>query len=270
MKERRDETLRRIVAAAATVPEPILNAFCDLLDTAPQDAPPTAVIALAHTIVQHKSREPLGSLMNFWSEQADTLRPDQLAWALRAASAADHSRVRSQSVELVWTGTTSGEGTLRRTEQALLEVIGSAQKSLILMTFAAYRVPTIAGALLKAAERGTEILFLAESADESGGKISFEGFQALGEPLRRRTALYLWPRANRRPDATGSCGALHAKCALADDRALFVSSANLTEHALTLNIELGVLIRGGPLPKQFADHLSYLFSENVFERLPSR
>jgi phosphatidylserine/phosphatidylglycerophosphate/cardiolipin synthase-like enzyme len=223
---------------------------------------------MAHAIVQRQSRDSLGSLVAFWSEHAETLRPDQLAWALRAASAADHSRARSQSVELVWTGPTAGASTLRRTEQALLEVIGSAQRSITLITFAAYRIPTVSRALLEAADRGVQIIFIAESPEASEGKVSFEGIQALGEPLRRQTMFYLWPRDKRPVDAVGRFGSLHAKCALADDIGLFVSSANLTDHALALNVELGVLIRGGPLPMQFAVHIDSLIRKKILEPVP--
>ena len=41
----------------------------------------------------------------------------------------------------------------------------------------------------------------------------------------------------------GAGGVLHAKAVVADDEAVFVTSANLTEAALDRNIELGVLIR---------------------------
>jgi phosphatidylserine/phosphatidylglycerophosphate/cardiolipin synthase-like enzyme len=38
------------------------------------------------------------------------------------------------------------------------------------------------------------------------------------------------------------------KCAVADGEWLFLSSANLTQQAFTINMELGSLIRGGTLP----------------------
>jgi phosphatidylserine/phosphatidylglycerophosphate/cardiolipin synthase-like enzyme len=38
------------------------------------------------------------------------------------------------------------------------------------------------------------------------------------------------------------------QCWLSSGHRLLVSSANLTEHALTVNLELGVLITGGPAP----------------------
>jgi phosphatidylserine/phosphatidylglycerophosphate/cardiolipin synthase-like enzyme len=58
-------------------------------------------------------------------------------------------------------------------------------------------------------------------------------------------------------------GSLHAKCAVADRRVLFVSSANLTEYALKLNMELGLLVRGGDLPGRAIGHLRRLVEEGV-------
>jgi len=47
---------------------------------------------------------------------------------------------------------------------------------------------------------------------------------------------------------------LHAKLAVADGESLFISSANLTNAAMQLNMELGVLICGGELPAQVVKH----------------
>ncbi len=48
---------------------------------------------------------------------------------------------------------------------------------------------------------------------------------------------------------------------------LHSSSANLTEYALTLNMELGVLISGGPAPARVAAHLGRLVEMGVFRRV---
>ena len=56
---------------------------------------------------------------------------------------------------------------------------------------------------------------------------------------------------------------LHAKCAVADGRYLFVSSANLTEAALHLNMELGLLIRGGKQPSHVQQHLVWLVENRI-------
>jgi phosphatidylserine/phosphatidylglycerophosphate/cardiolipin synthase-like enzyme len=39
---------------------------------------------------------------------------------------------------------------------------------------------------------------------------------------------------------------------------MLVSSANLTEYVLTLNMEMGILVRDGPLPGQVKVHLDRL------------
>jgi len=41
---------------------------------------------------------------------------------------------------------------------------------------------------------------------------------------------------------------MHVKAVVADSHLAFLTSANLTEAAFELNMELGVLIRGGQLP----------------------
>jgi phosphatidylserine/phosphatidylglycerophosphate/cardiolipin synthase-like enzyme len=45
---------------------------------------------------------------------------------------------------------------------------------------------------------------------------------------------------------------------VADGRWLFLSSANLTEYAFTINMELGVLVTGGKLPAQVQEHFDRL------------
>jgi phosphatidylserine/phosphatidylglycerophosphate/cardiolipin synthase-like enzyme len=67
--------------------------------------------------------------------------------------------------------------------------------------------------------------------------------------------VYFWPREQRTKDANGKAGILHVKCAVADGRRLLLTSANLTEYAFTINMELGLLITGGNLPAQVENHL---------------
>ena len=58
-------------------------------------------------------------------------------------------------------------------------------------------------------------------------------------------------------------GSLHAKCAVADAATLLISSANLTAYALSLNMELGLLVRGGPQPQEVAAHFTGLIQRGV-------
>jgi hypothetical protein len=57
-----------------------------------------------------------------------------------------------------------------------------------------------------------------------------------------------------------------ARGAVADETAVLSSSANLTEFALALNMELGLLVRGGDLLSQVVDHLRRLIESGILTR----
>lgn len=76
---------------------------------------------------------------------------------------------------------------------------------------------------------------------------------------------YTWPRELRPETAPGSHASLHAKCAVADEQRLLVSSANLTDYAFTKNIELGLLVEGGNVPGRAQAHLEALFANRILQ-----
>lgn len=112
-----------------------------------------------------------------------------------------------------------------------------------------------------AARRGVEIYLIFESSD--AGKTAFAANEAMGEELEALSSVYLWPLDKRPKDAAGRHGSLHAKRAAADGADLLVSSANLTEFALNINMELGVHVRGGDLPNRVVEHLRQLMQDQV-------
>jgi phosphatidylserine/phosphatidylglycerophosphate/cardiolipin synthase-like enzyme len=59
-------------------------------------------------------------------------------------------------------------------------------------------------------------------------------------------------------DAEGRFGSLHAKCAIADSEHIFISSANLTEYAFTLNMEIGILVHSQKLASQVLNRVNSL------------
>jgi phosphatidylserine/phosphatidylglycerophosphate/cardiolipin synthase-like enzyme len=89
-----------------------------------------------------------------------------------------------------------------------------------------------------------------EDAEIGQGKVAFDALAAFGPEVAQHAGVYVWPMDQRPAGPAGQRGSLHAKCAVADASQLLISSANLTEHAFNLNIELGVLIRGGELPRR--------------------
>jgi phosphatidylserine/phosphatidylglycerophosphate/cardiolipin synthase-like enzyme len=80
---------------------------------------------------------------------------------------------------------------------------------------------------------------------------------------------FVWPMAKRLKDSHGRYGSLHAKCAVVDGNLLFLSSANLTEFACCLNMELGVIIKGGLLPSSVEQHFQALIASGYLEPIGS-
>jgi phosphatidylserine/phosphatidylglycerophosphate/cardiolipin synthase-like enzyme len=189
-------------------------------------------------------------MLRAWEEEASGVTPQAVALALLTAGEAERRRREEQSVELVWTGPDAEVIAVRQTEQAILQVINEARESLLLVSYAVYRIPRICEAMLRAASRGVALRIVVEASDAHGGSSVRAKLHALGDAVARRAAVYYWP-ADRRPrDEEQNQGVLHVKAAVADGTWLLLTSANLTENAFLLNMELGLLVRGGVLPGQ--------------------
>jgi phosphatidylserine/phosphatidylglycerophosphate/cardiolipin synthase-like enzyme len=164
-------------------------------------------------------------------------------------------------LELVCTGPRSTLA-LRRTAPALKQVIDEAQHTLLIVSFAVYDIPDIVAALTQAIARGVQVMFIVETLDRNSTS-PFDRLIALGTHVRQRIAVYEWPLEKRPRNNQGHYGLLHVKCVVADERSLFLSSANLTQYALSLNIEMGILVHGGPLPQQVHQHFRSLIEAQV-------
>ena len=160
----------------------------------------------------------------------------------------------------MWTGPSSELVATRKTEQALLQVINAAQDKLFLTSFVAYDVPSIMATLAKAADRGVALSMLLESTEEHGGGVSIDGIARMREAIPS-ARVYFWQEKGE--DFAG--GKVHAKVAVCDEELCFISSANLTGHAMEKNMEAGVLIRGGYLPMTLHRHLEALVTINILQ-----
>ncbi len=121
--------------------------------------------------------------------------------------------------------------------------------------------------LEKAAKRGVEIKIIIESPESSESKITFDTISALGPALRSMARVFVWPYAKREVTSDGKYGSLHAKIAINDDQ-LYISSANLTEYAMNLNMEMGILLTGGGLPEQTQCHFDDLIASGILIQIP--
>lgn len=224
-------------------------------------------LAVLGAIPQPAIREQVGAFLDLWQATAPTLSSQSVALALSAAAQAVAAERSQERLELVWTGPDSRLIPLRRTDQALLQLIDGAQETLHIVSFAVYRIEAVARALARAASRGVAISLYLETPDASEGRIAYDTLAAFGAEVRQRARIHIWPLEVRPRTADGRHGSLHAKVAVADGRTMLVSSANLTEYALTLNMELGVMIHGGPAPERVATHLGRLVEQGTFRRV---
>ena len=207
--------------------------------------------ALSGAVSTPVAAEVVDQLIDAW--RASEVSADELASMLLAAGHVFTKATNQQSTELVWTGPTTPFVSARRTEQTLLQVINAAEQTLFITSFVAYDVSTIVKALNAASDRGVVISMLLELSQDHGGSISFDAIGKMST-LVSAARLYSW----RDKAAPFSDGRVHAKVAVADGKMCFITSANLTGHAMEQNMEAGVLLTGGQIPKLLLDHLQAL------------
>jgi len=212
--------------------------------------------ALSGAVSTPVAAEVVDQLIDAW--RSTSVSAEELASMLLAAGHVFTTATNQQSTELVWMGPTTPFVSARRTEQALLQVINAAEQTLFITSFVAYDVSTIVKALNAANDRGVVISMLLELSQDHGGSITFDAIGKM-RTLVPAARLYAW----RDKADPFSDGRVHAKVAVADGRMCFITSANLTGHAMEKNMEAGVLVSGGNVPQLLAQHLQALVETRV-------
>lgn len=248
-----DELLDAIAALVSLVSPEKVQAVAARVRRTEASKAATALPSVLGTPVANTVVEQLAAA---W--QNTEVGSDELASMLLAASHVYTKAASEQSTELVWTGPTTPFVSARRTEQALLQVINSAEQSLFITSFVAYDVSSIVKALNAANERGVNITMLLESSQDHGGSISIDVIGKM-RGLVPGAHFYAWCDK----DADFADGRVHAKVAVADGRMCFITSANLTGHAMEKNMEAGVLISGGRIVRLLDEHLRSLVDTGV-------
>ncbi len=205
---------------------------------------------ISKRVPHHQHRDLAFAFIDRWQCEAKDIDARTVSVAMQTAALAERTHRDSQSVELVWTGPDTKDTPFRRTEQAILQVLDAAQQRITLVSFAVYKIPNIGKALVRAAKRGVRLTVIVETPDKIEGEGEYSTIHALGQEVAACSAVYFWPKENRPVGDNGKVGILHVKCATADGEWLFLSSANLTQQAFTINMELGTLVRGGTIPNR--------------------
>jgi phosphatidylserine/phosphatidylglycerophosphate/cardiolipin synthase-like enzyme len=228
---------------------------------------PAARQAILQFLPTPDFRDATADFLNLWHSSAGRVGAEAVAVALVTAAKCEHDHRHDETVEIVWTGPELAETRFRHTEQAILEVVNSATKRLTVVSHAVYRIPRIREALVAAANRGVGICIIVDTPNRTECQGEYDCLISLGNNVKSVCSIYYWPHENRAKDDNGKIGKLHVKCAVADGRQLFLSSANFTEYAFAINMELGLLVTGGKLPGQVEQHFERLVTSGTLLRV---
>jgi phosphatidylserine/phosphatidylglycerophosphate/cardiolipin synthase-like enzyme len=265
---KQESLLTEIQQLASALPVELMETLATTLEASTPDDRAYLHAKITRALLQPGFQAQLERLFHTWEASAPELTPQGIALALRAAARVEHQHRQQQTLSLVWTGPDSHVIPLRRTDQVLLQLIQSARTKLTVVSFAVYKAQAIAEALIQAARRNVTIAICLETPEASEGKVAFDMLRAFGPDVARLARMHIWP-LDQRPLALDGRrhGSLHAKVAVADSTTLLISSANLTEYAMTLNMEMGVLVQGGDLPAQVEQHFERLMESGVLRHV---
>jgi phosphatidylserine/phosphatidylglycerophosphate/cardiolipin synthase-like enzyme len=187
-----------------------------------------------------------------------------------------NAEARSPRADLVWSGPEVAGLHARDTRQVFKELVESAQHSLYVSTYVYFDRAKAFDALARRMEAtpGLTVTLLLNIQRKRGDITA-------SDHLVRKFADRLWkgewPGALRPHvfydlralDLDAPSGVLHPKAVVADDDAVFVSSANLTEAAFDRNIELGLLVRDRTLAASVSAYFRGLIESGLLRPLPA-
>jgi len=184
--------------------------------------------------------------------------------------------LRTLRPDLVWSGPEVPGLPARDTRRVYEELLGSAERSVWVSTYAFFDGPRAFEVLARRMDerphlRVTLLLNIQRrKGDTTAAPNLVRGFAdhfwGMDWPGSARPAVYYDPRSLE-PEGPG--GVLHAKAVVTDEEAVFVTSANLTEAALDRNFELGLLVRDHALAISVSSHFRGLIDRGLLLLLPT-
>lgn len=255
--------LEKIHQAVVEIPPPILESLiCALRDSA-ESSHEQIRHAVLKPIPTPEFRDTINELLEAWRSEGHSFPPQSLALALASAAHSYQSVKKQTEIEIVWTGPTSGVIPLRRTEQALIEMIQETKKELLIVSFAVYDIAEIVAEMELAIARAVALTIVVETPESGQGKIPFGIESLLTARIKAMARILKWPHEKRERAENGKFGSVHAKCAVADRDSVLISSANLTRYALNLNMEMGLLVKDKRLAEKIVRHFELLAQRGI-------
>ena len=232
-------------------------------------APPYSEVAVRAT-VGGEHRDVILQVLREW-ERLGVSAAASGVWLRSLARAAE----RAPAPDFVWTGPEVPGLHARDTRRVYDELIGAAQRSIWVCSYAFFDGPrafaTLAARLDANPRLEVTLLLNVErrrgdtTADDSLVRRFADRFWGEAWPGAARPRVYYDPRSVA---DDGPAGVLHAKAVVADAEAMFVTSANLTEAAFDRNVELGLLVRDRTLAETAVLHFRTLIERGLLRQLP--
>ena len=188
----------------------------------------------------------------------------------------DRAASRRPTPDFVWSGPEVKSLHARDTRRVYEELLGSAQRSAWVATYAFFDGPQAFKVLARRMDE-TPALKVTLLLNVQRGKGNTTSAEHLVLQFAERFWNQEWP-GTARPrvfydprsvDPSGGAGVLHAKAVVVDDEAVFVTSANLTGAALDHNIEIGLLVRDRTLATTVTTHFRTLIEQSLLTPLPA-
>lgn len=258
-----------MLEAVLSLAPPLRQRLADALETGLL-APPFTSVAIRATIGRiDRQAEVIEALSK--CEQAGASGPLAAAWI----KSLDKASAGIDLASLVWSGPAVMGLHSRSTKQVFEELVRSARESILISTYAYFDGPE---AFKSLAARMDECSTLRATLMLNIERHKFDTTST--ENLLRKFADRLWNHdwpGRARPtvyydprslEPGGPQGVLHAKAVICDNKRLLVTSANLTEAAMTRNIEAGILLRDRTTARAAAIHFDGLIDRGLLRRLP--
>jgi phosphatidylserine/phosphatidylglycerophosphate/cardiolipin synthase-like enzyme len=195
----------------------------------------------------------VSALAASWSS-TEGLTGAGVALALRTGLRSQQQAEAARS-QPVWTGPGT-IGDQRLTPGVLHELISTARERILILSFAAHTVPSVAADLEAAVAVGCSVDVVFETGADSAGAYRSHDTRPFGDVAG--ISRWCWPADKR---VGGSL--LHAKALIIDGERALIGSANLTQRALEANLEVGILVRDPTVAAALESHVRGLMSSGT-------
>ena len=182
----------------------------------------------------------------------------EISALLLGASSSRAKILEENNVEFVWTGPTTEFVSTRQTAQVLYDLIDHVKHELFLVSFVVNDVDGLLIKLNDAIHRGVKVSLLLEAPKDRGGSLDRDNISMMSREVPKMK-IYSWAKESWENGESK----VHAKMAVADGEKAFLTSANLTGHAMNKNIEAGLLLTGSQVPAQIMSHMTALIDTKV-------